>query len=255
MSEFKGRHFRGAIILWAVRWYCHNSVSYRDLEAMMTERGVAVDHSTLYRWVQRFAPELEKRLRWQWHGPQSTSWRIDETYVKVRGKWPYLYRALDKLGNTLDFYLSATRNTQAAKRLRGKALRGLKAWEQPVVLNTDRAPTYAAAIAQLKAEGRCTQHTRHRHVKCLNNVVEAGHGKLKQFIGPVRGFKTLKTAYSTIKDFEEMRALRKGQAGAFALEGSIVSEAKLLERVSGLGPCVLSVAVTLLQNHLADAQS
>ena len=80
---------------------------------MMTERGVAVDHSTIYRWVQRFAPEMEKRLRWQWRRPQSRSWRVDETYIKVRGKWAYLYRAVDKLGNTIDFYLSATRNTKA----------------------------------------------------------------------------------------------------------------------------------------------
>ena len=117
----------------------------------------------------------------------------------MRGKWAYLYRALDKLGNTLDFYLSATRNTKAAKRFLGKALRGLKEWEQPEVLNTDKAPSYAAAIAQLKDEGRCPPHTRHRQVKHLNNVVEADHGKLKQLIGPVRGFKTLKTAYATIK--------------------------------------------------------
>ena len=107
----------------------------------------------------------------------------------MRGKWAYLYRALDKLGNTIDFYLSATRNTKAAKRFLGKALRGLKAWEQPEVLNTDKAPTYAAAIAQLKAEGKCPNETKHRQVKYLNNVVEADHGKLKQLIGPVRGFK------------------------------------------------------------------
>ena len=238
-----------------MRWYCRYAVSYRDLEAMIPKRGVTVDHSTVYRWVQRFAPELEKRLRWQWRRPRSASWRIEETYVKVRGKWAYLYRALDKLGNTLDFYLSATRNTKAAKRILGKALRGLKEWEQPEVLNTDKASTYAAAIAQLEAEGRCPPHTRHRQVKYLNNVVEADHGKLKQLIGPVRGFKTLKTAYATIKGFEVMRALRKGQAGAFALEGGIVGEARLVERAFGLGPCALSVAVTLLQHHLANAPS
>ena len=162
MSDFKGRHFRGEIVLWAVRWYCRYPISYRDLEAMMTERGVAVDHSTIYRWVQRFAPEMEKRLRWQWRRPQSRSWRVDETYIKVRGKWAYLYRAVDKLGNTIDFYLSATRNTKAAKRFLGKALRGLKEWEQPEVLNTDKAPAYAAAIAELKAEGKCPKDTRHR---------------------------------------------------------------------------------------------
>ena len=90
MSDFKGRHFEGEIILWAVRWYCRYGISCRDLEQMIGERGVPVDHSTIYRWVQRYAPEIEKRLRWQWCCPRSTSWRVDETYVKVRGKWTYL---------------------------------------------------------------------------------------------------------------------------------------------------------------------
>jgi len=96
MSEFKWRQFEGEIILWAVRWYCRYGISYSDLERMMEERGVGVDHSTIYRWVQKYASEMEKRLRWQWRRPHSTSWRVDETYVKVRGKWAYLYRALDK---------------------------------------------------------------------------------------------------------------------------------------------------------------
>jgi hypothetical protein len=91
VSDFKGRHFEGEIVLWAVRWYCRYGISYRDLEQMMTERGVSVDHSTIYRWVQRYAPEIEKRLRWHWRRPRSRSWRVDETYVKVRGKWSYLY--------------------------------------------------------------------------------------------------------------------------------------------------------------------
>jgi DDE domain len=94
VSDFKGRHFEGEIVLWAVRWYCRYGVSYRDLEQMMGERGVSVDHSTIFRWVQKYAPEIEKRLRWQWRRPRSTSWRIDETYVKVRGRWAYLYRAV-----------------------------------------------------------------------------------------------------------------------------------------------------------------
>ena len=151
----------------------------------------------------------------------------DETYVRVRGQWAYLYRALDKFGNTIDFYLSSTRNTKAAKRFLGKALNGLKDWELPEVLNTDKAPTYAGAIAELKAEGKCPNETRHRQVKYLNNVVEADHGKLKLLLRPVRGFKTLKTAYATIKGFEVMRALRKGQAGIFALQDGIVGEASV----------------------------
>ena len=145
---------------------------------------------------------------------------------KVRGKWAYLYRAVDKLGNTIDFYLSSTRNVKAAKRFLGKTLRGLKEWEQPEVLNTDKSPTYAAAIAELKAEGKCPTETRHRQVKYLNNVIEADHGKLKLLIRPVRGFKTLKTAYATIKGFEVMCALRKGQAGNFVLQGGIIDEAR-----------------------------
>jgi transposase-like protein len=145
MSDFKWRHFEGEIILWAVRWYCRYGISYRDLEQMMGERGVPLDHSTIYRWVQKYAPEIEKRLRWQWRRPRSTSWRVDETYVKVRGNWVYLYRALDKYGNTIDFYLSPTRNAKAAKRFLGKALNGLKDWEKPEIINTDKAPTYGIA--------------------------------------------------------------------------------------------------------------
>ncbi|SHL68745.1 DDE domain-containing protein [Nitrosospira sp. Nsp11] len=121
MSDFKWRHFRGELILGCVRWYCKYGISYRDLAEMMLERGLDVDHTTLYRWVQHYAPEMEKRLRWYWKPPMGYSWRMDETYVKVKGEWTYLYRALDKKGHTIDFYLSATRNTQAAKRFLGQS--------------------------------------------------------------------------------------------------------------------------------------
>ena len=173
MSDFKGRHFEGEIVLWAVRWYCRYGVSYRDLEQMLGERGVVVDHSTIYRWVQKYAPEMEKRLRWQWRVPRSTSWRVDETYVKVRGEWAYLYRAVDKHGDTIEFYLSPTRNTAAAKRFLGKAFRGLKDWEQPTVINTDKVPTYAAALAELKKEGKCPKPPSRRLVRVFRPVVEA----------------------------------------------------------------------------------
>ena len=220
-------------------------VSYRDLEQMLGERGVPVDHSTICRWVQRHAPEIEKRLRWQWRGPRSTSWRVDETFVKVRGQWTYLYRAVDKHGNTIDFYLSPTRNTAAAKRFPGKALTGLKDWEKPRIINTDEAPTYAAALAELK-EGRCPEETLHRQVKYLNNVIEADHGKLTQLIRPVRGFKTLRTACATIKGFEVVRALRKGQASAFNVTRDLRGEARIVERAVGLGASALAEAVPLV---------
>ena len=160
---------------------------------------------------------------------------------------------MDKLGNTIDFYLSSTRNAKAAKRFLGKALRGLKEWEQPKVLNTDKAPTYAAAIAELKAEGKCPTETRHRQVKYLNNVIEADHGKFNLLIRPVRGFTALKTAYATIKGFEVMRALRKGQAGIFVLQGGIVGEARIVERAFDLGPCAVTEAMAALQDRLDNA--
>src|SRR3546814_1021048 len=93
MTDFKWRHFQGDVILWAVRWYCRYPISYRDLEEMLAERGISVDHTTIYRWVQCYAPEMEKRLRWFWRRGFDPSWRLDETYVKVRGKWTYLYRS------------------------------------------------------------------------------------------------------------------------------------------------------------------
>ena len=170
--------------------------------------------------------------------------------MKVRGKWTYLYRALDKEGNTIDFYLSPTRNAKAAKRFLGKALNGLKDWEKPKVINTDKAPTFGIAISELKAEGKCPEDTVHRQVKYLNNVVEADHGKLKQVIRPVRGFKTLKTAYATIKGFEVMRALRKGQAALFNLTRDIHGEARLVERAFGIGPSMLTEAVALIADTL-----
>ncbi len=193
ISEFKWRQFEGEIILCSAM-VLPLGISYRDPEQMMSECGVLVDHSAIYRLVQRCAPEIEKRLRWQGRCTQSTSWRVDETYVKVRGKWTYLCWAVDKEGNTIDFYLSPARNAEAAKRLLAKALNGLKAWEKPEVINTDKAPIYAIAISELKAEGKCPQDTVHRQVKYLNNVIEADHGKLKQLIRPVRGFKTPNTA-------------------------------------------------------------
>lgn len=235
MSDFKGRHFRSEVILWAVRWYCRYGISYRDLETMLAERGVGVDHSTIYRWVQRYAPEMEKRLRWYWKRPGfSRSWRVDETYIKVKGRWTYLYRAVDKDGDTIDFYLSPTRNAKAAKRFPGKAVNGLKDWEKPETINTDKAPTYGIAISELKKDGRLPDTVQHRQVKYLNNVIEADHGKLRQLIRPVRGFKTLRTAYATIKGFEVMRALKKGQTKFFQLQEGIMGEVRLIERQFGI---------------------
>src|ERR1700687_1307747 len=115
-KQFKGRQFTAEVILWAVRWYLMFPISYRDLESMLMDRGVEVDHSTIFRWIQAYATELEKRIRP--HVRLSNgSWRVDETYVRVKGRWSYLYRAVDSRGQTIDFLLSARRGTGAAQRV------------------------------------------------------------------------------------------------------------------------------------------
>ena len=128
--------------------------------------------------------------------------------MKVKGKWTYLYRASDEHGRNLDFYLSQTRNTKAAKRFLGKLLKNNKDWH-PQKINTDKNPAYSAAINELKAKGKLRSDVIHRQIKYLNNRIEADHGKLKMLIKPMRGFQSMKSAYATIKGFEVMRMFRK----------------------------------------------
>lgn len=147
MTPFKDRHFQSAIILWAVRWYCKYVISYRELQEMLAERGVYVDHTTIYRWVQRYAPEMEKRLRWYWRHPTDLlPWHLDETYVKIGGRWAYLYRTVDSHGRTIDFYLSSRRNTHAAYRFLKKMLGNLRDWEQPHALLQIKHPPMAERL-------------------------------------------------------------------------------------------------------------
>ena len=228
MSIFKRRHFKYEIIIWAVRWYCKYGISYRDLEEMLTERGVEVDHSTIYRWVQYYAPKILDKLKWYWKPQLGFSWRVDETYVKVKGKWVYLYRALDKNGDTIDFYLSSTRNSNAAKRFLSKALRSIPRDAHPITINTDKNPAYGKAITTLKAEGECSIELEHRQVKYLNNIIESDHGKLKRLIKPTLGFKSMKTAYATIKGFEIMRMFKEGKFNLWKYGQGIFGEIRII---------------------------
>lgn len=201
---------------------------------MMVEPGVEVDHTTLYRWVQHYAPLMEKRLKYFWRPSLGFSWRVDETYIKVKDLWKYLYRAVDKRGHTIDFYLSSTRNALAAKRFLGKALYRLKDWEKPETINTDKASAYGVAIKELKDEGKCSREIQHRQIKYLNNIIEADHGKLKRLIKPTLGFKSMKTAYATLKGFELMRMFKKGQMRAWYYGQGIIGEFRFVERQFGI---------------------
>jgi transposase, IS6 family len=177
---FKYRHFEASLILLCVRWYLRYSLSYRDLEEMMVERGLSVDHTTIYRWVQHFAPILEKRCRAKLK-PTNDSWRVDETYIKVKGEWVYLYRAVDSDSNTIEFMLSQRRNATSAKRFFRKALRAPHT-VPPRVINVDRNPSYPKAVGKLKKKGTLPKGCTLRPVKYLNNSVEQAPRGYPRFI-------------------------------------------------------------------------
>jgi transposase-like protein len=163
LSLFKRRRFPAEVVLLWVHWYCTYGISYRDLAEMMQERGVDVDPSTIFRWVQRYAPEIEQRIRSS-QGHRSGSWRVDETYVRVGGKWKYLFRAVDKHGPMIDFVLPDRRNTVAAYRFLRKALKMMRDY-RPSSITTDKLASYPKAIRRLQSEGLLAKDVEHRMSK------------------------------------------------------------------------------------------
>jgi transposase-like protein len=230
LSIFKRRRFPIEIILLCVRWYCKYGISYRDLAEMMQERGVTVDPSTIFRWVQRYAPEIEKRIR-PYRGPRSGSWRVDETYVRVGGHWKYLIRAVDKHGQLIAFMLSDRRNTNAAYRFLRKAIKAMSHYP-PSSITTDKLASYPKAIIRLQNEGLLQKDVVHRTSKYLNNILEADHGALKRVIRPTRGFQTMRTASVTLTGFEIMRMIRRGHC--IQRERRATGEIRLVDRLFGL---------------------
>src|ERR1700719_682394 len=162
---FEWRQFEPEMILLAVGWYLRFSLSYRDVEELLAERGLRAGHVTVWRSVQRYAPALERRLRSRLNSTND-SWRVDETYIRVKGKWVYLYRAVDSTGATIDFLLSAKRDTTAAKRFLAKALGGAN-HPRPRVINTDKDAAYPPAIVQLKTEGALVENCRHEAIHII----------------------------------------------------------------------------------------
>ncbi len=175
----------------------------------MQERGVEVDHSTINRWVLKYAPELDKRIRPHLRSTND-SWRVDETYIKVKGRWKYLYRAVDSQGNTLDFLLRARRDATAAERFLRKTLNAAHT-QFPRVINVDKNAAYPPAVEQLQADEQLPKTTQLRQVKYLNNRVEQDHRFIKRLTKPGMGFGSFNTARRTIRGFEAMNMMRKGQ--------------------------------------------
>jgi transposase-like protein len=204
---FRGRHFDQEIIVLCVRWYLTFKLSSRDLVQMMAERGIGLAHTTILRWVQRYVPDFEKRWN-QYARAVGDSWRVDETYIKVKGQWVYLYRAVDKQGRTVDFLLSQRRDVATAKRFFSHATRQHGA---PRVITLDGYAASHRAVAQLKEVGTLPRRVRIRSSQYLNNIVEQDHRRIKQRIRPMLGFKRFETAAVTIRGIELAEKIKKNQ--------------------------------------------
>ena len=207
---FKWRQTAPEVILCAVRWYLRYSLSLRDVEELLDERGLKADHTTVWRWVQRYGPELEQRLR-RHLKPTNKSWRVDETYVRVKGRWCYLYRAIDSTGATIDFLLSALRDAAAAKRLFRQALSD-PSHPQPRVINTDQARLYGAAIPAVKEEGTLRGPLPPSAGPILEQYPGAGPSSDQTTGKGQTGFREFHAARRTIQGYEAMHMIRKGQA-------------------------------------------
>jgi IS6 family transposase len=208
-KPFKGRQFTAEIILWAVRWYLQSPINYRDLECMLSDRGVQVGHTTLFHWIQASASEIEKRTRSHLRMTNG-SWRVDEPYIRVKGEWVYLYRAVDATGQTIDFLLSPKRDAAAAQRFFRKAL-AQPHTVNPRTITVDKNAAYPVATKTMKRERTLWRFTKLRQAKFLNNIVEQDHRRIKRLIRPGLGFKCFVTATQTIAGHEFMAMIRKGQ--------------------------------------------
>jgi putative transposase len=212
---FKGRHFDRSVILLCVRWYLAYGLSLRNLEEMMAERGISVDHATIHRWTVRYAPELLKRFNQRKRGVTG-KWHVDETYIKVRGQWRYLYRAIDSNGDTVEFWFSERRNLAAAKRFLTQAL---KRHGRPERIVIDGSQTNREAIVSCDATNRLQDRSRRRlkpicirQSRYLNNRIEQDHRRIKRRVRPMLGFKSDQSARIILGGIEMIHMMRKQQA-------------------------------------------
>jgi putative transposase len=203
--SFKGAHFPPEIILMGVRWYVAYPLSSRQVEELMAERGVELDHATIHRWVIKYSPLLEEAFHRR-KRPVWGSWRMDETYIKVKGEWRYLYRAVDKIGQTIDFLLTKERDEQAAKRFLTKAIRRHGV---PEKITIDGSAANEAAIQSYNEEHGTAITI--RKSKYLNNMVEQDHRGVKRITRPMLGFKAFAAAQSTLIGIELMHMIKKRQ--------------------------------------------
>jgi len=230
-NPFKGRHYPGGVILSAVRWYLRYPLAYLHVSELLAERGLFVDASCIWRWVQAYGPELNKRCRPHLK-TTNRSYRIDETYIKVKGEDRYLYRAVDSKGQTIDFLLTAKRDADSAKRFFRKVF---SAEGNPMarVLNVDKNPAYAAAVRELKTDGTLPRRVRLRQCRYLNNVVEQDHRVVKKRVWLAKGYGSFQSAWRTLQGIEAMNMIRKGRVRG-VVKGEAVAQALFIDELFGL---------------------
>jgi IS6 family transposase len=208
-SPFKHHRFPQEIILCAVRWYLRFPLSYQDVVDLLAERGISVDRSTVFRWVQKFGPELTKRTE-KYLRRASVDWHVDETYIRIGGKWRYLWRAIDANGQMVDFRLTARRDAKAAKAFLNKAIDRVRL-HRPVTIVTDKAPTYRRVIREINH--RYAPHfdsIRHIDRKWKNNLIESDHAAQSGLLGCRQSFRSLRSAKATLNGIETIRTIKRG---------------------------------------------
>jgi transposase, IS6 family len=206
---FWKRKFEPIVISTCVRWYLRFSLSLRDLEEIMAERGLSVDHTSICRWSHTYGPEVYRRLQGEVKR-KTTTWHMDETFVRIAGKWMYLFRAVDSYGQTVDFYLSETRDREAAKIFLKRALAHPDT-PPPHVFARDGLRSYAAAIRELQGEGQLSRKCRQRTRRYCNNRIESDHRHIKRRLRAMQGPRTTATAWALIQGIEAAQMIRKGQ--------------------------------------------
>lgn len=230
-NSFKGRHFTGEIILFCVRWYLQTPLSYQQVADLVTERGFKVNKSTVWRWVQYYAPKIKKKLT-KHLKCSTTVHHFDETYIKIKGKQHYLYRAVDSFGNTLDFYLSAKKDkTSAIQFLTGIILQNHV--NLPGIIVTDKNPSYPAAIRSLKEANVLKLNLRHLKQKRLNNILESDHRFVKRRIKHSQCFQEFHSAQRTIAGYESMHMIGKGQL-RYVRKNDPISQKRFIENLFGV---------------------
>jgi len=230
-NPFKGRQYPGEVILLAVRWYLRYPLAYLHISEILAERGLFVDVSCIWRWVQAYAPELDKRCRPHLK-TTNKSYRVDETYIKVKGKDRYLCRAVDSTGQTIDFLLTAKHDAAGAKRFFRKAFH-LPGSPPPRVVNVDKNPAYPAAMEALKAERMLPRRVRLRQCKYLNNIVEQDHRAVKKRVRIAKGYGSFQSAWRTLQGIETMHMINKGRVRWLA-KGDAVGQACFVASLFGI---------------------